>query len=44
MGGGYYGGQWGGGGGEGGITNVVLYDRLEPCNKIQVYHATMLSF
>ena len=33
----YCGGQWGGGGGRGGkFTNVVLYDRLEPCNKIKV--------
>ena len=34
----YNGGQWGGGGGGWGgkFTNVVLYDRLEPCNKIKV--------
>ena len=35
-GGDYYGGQWGGGGGGGRLTNVVLYERLETCNKVQV--------
>ena len=33
----YCGGQWGGGGGGGGkFPNEVLYDRLDPCNKIKV--------
>ena len=39
------GGQWIGGDGKGGqkLTNVVLHDRLEPCTKVQVYHANLLS-
>ena len=36
-GGGYCDGQWGGGGGGGGkLKDVVLYDRIEPHNKVQV--------
>ena len=30
-------------GGVGGLTNVVLYVRLEPYTKVQVYHASLLS-
>ena len=29
--------------GGGGLTNVVLNDRIEPCAMVQVYHATILS-
>ena len=29
--------------GGGGLTNVVLCDRLEPFTKVQVYHTTLLS-
>ena len=40
WGGGYCGGQCGGGGdgkgGGGGLTNVVLHDKLEPYTKVQV--------
>ena len=45
VGGGYFVGKWSGGDGKGGIklTNVVLYARLEPYIKVQLYHTTLFQ-
>ena len=41
--GGYCGGKCVGGDDRGGVTNLMLHDRLEPHTKVQVYHTAMLS-